>query len=356
MHFESKNPEEENGAVVVTYQSTIPSYKGEKISHPAGLQSSSAIRLLCHMLREPLFDELRTKQQLGYIVSAYYEIGYSSRANEQWQLGPLTTPVDFITINILSRKMSPPDITDRIEEFLKVFRTSLETMEESEIRDHANALSAKLLKPIQKLQTEANDHFGKIQRYGPEVFFGNGDNSGSNVRNQQQQQPELPWKRMDFLAQRIKALTREELIDTWDRMVQPDTRCRVVSCVYGKTFPLSTSTTKSDLSGRRMIVNNNFEKLLHFRKELSIYDNQETQQWTFKKKKNISTSYFGGYSLFGTTNKYFSTWKNHPNGRNRLWTTMMGIGVLGVGVVSFMAFQRARNGSGSNKGKGGRFW
>lgn len=100
LHFPSKNPEEENGAVIFTYQSTIPSYKGEGISHPLGLKSTSCIRLLCHMLREPLFDELRTKQQLGYIVSAYYEIGYSSRSSDS-DLGPLVVPVDFITINIL---------------------------------------------------------------------------------------------------------------------------------------------------------------------------------------------------------------------------------------------------------------
>jgi len=170
LHFSSQNPEEENGAVLCSYQSSIPSFKGETLSHPLALQSSSAIRLLCHILREPLFDSLRTKQQLGYIVSSYYEIGIASQSNENGRV-PLTTPVDFISINILSQKMAPPDIADRIDEFIQVFRSSLEAMPESEIHDHADALATTLLKPTQKLQSEASLQYSRIQRYGPEVFY-----------------------------------------------------------------------------------------------------------------------------------------------------------------------------------------
>lgn len=143
LHFPSKNPEEENGAVIFTYQSTIPAFKGEGISHPESLESTSTIRLLCHMLREPLFDDLRTKQQLGYVVSSYYELGFSSRTESKSPLGPLTVPVDSVTINILSRKVSPPEVAGRIEEFLISFRESLQKMPESEIQDFADALSGK---------------------------------------------------------------------------------------------------------------------------------------------------------------------------------------------------------------------
>ena len=143
LHFPSENPEEENGAVVFTYQSSIPAYRGEGLSHPLSLESTAAIRLLCHILREPLFDSLRTKQQLGYVVSSYYEIGFSSRTEQDHALGPLTIPVDFLTINILSRKLAPPEVAGRIEEFMTGFRDSLIQMPESELRDYANALSSK---------------------------------------------------------------------------------------------------------------------------------------------------------------------------------------------------------------------
>jgi secreted Zn-dependent insulinase-like peptidase len=143
LHFPSKNPEEENGAVIFTYQSVIPAFKGEGISHPESLASTSAIRLLCQMLREPLFDDLRTKQQLGYVVSSYYEVGVSSRTEPNSPLGPLAVPVDSVTINVLSRKVSPSDVAGRIDEFLIGFRESLQRMPESEIQDHADALSSK---------------------------------------------------------------------------------------------------------------------------------------------------------------------------------------------------------------------
>jgi secreted Zn-dependent insulinase-like peptidase len=233
------------------------------------------------VLREPLFDDLRTKQQLGYIVSAYYEIGYSSRGNDQSQLGPLTIPVDFITINILSRKMSPPDVSNRIEEFLTTFRESLLTMPESEIRDHADALSTTLLKPIQKLQTEANDHFGRIQRYGPEIFHHqqqqeNGS-SGSNPEDR------LPWDSKEALARSIQSLSRSDLLETWDRMTHPSSRSRVVSCVYGNTFPLDvapattgiTTTSKWNVQQRSKVVNS-FPALIQLRKRLEVFDDQPT--------------------------------------------------------------------------------
>jgi hypothetical protein len=313
LHFASKNPEEENGAVVVSYQSNIPAFKGDDISHPLGLKSTSAIRLLCHMLREPLFDDLRTKQQLGYVVSAYYEMGQSSRpGDQQAALGPLTCPVDFITICILSRKLPPPDITRRIDEFLEVFRESLASMPESEIRDHAEALSTKLLKPIQKLQSEANNHFTTIQRYGPEVFYknnalGGGGGGGGEVKN-----PDLPWRSVETLARSIQTLERKDLLESWDRMMDPSDRCRVVSCVYGNTFPLAANekglAAAAGNNHNKMVVNNKFGDLLQWRKNMAIYDDQATQA----RKRSI-------FRLPGPP-------------QSRMWT-MVGVGVLGVGVV-----------------------
>ena len=243
------------------------------MSNPLSLDSTSAISLLGHMLREPLFDELRTKQQLGYIVHAYHEVGLSSRQSDS-ALGPLTVPVDFITISVLSRKVSPPEVASRIDEFLSNFRDSLEKMPESEIRDHANALSTKLLKPIQKLTTEANLHFKKIQHYAPE-------------------RKSFTWDLAPALASRIQSLSRTELLKTWDRMIDPSSRSRVVACVYGKTFPLQTQTKASNLfqvGKRRSTIKivNNFSSLIEHRKQLDIFDNEVTKL----RKRKFSTRTF----------------------------------------------------------------
>ena len=321
LHFASKNPQEENGAVICSYQSSIPAFKGDDISHPLGLQSTAAIRLISHMLREPLFDDLRTKQQLGYVVSAYYELGYSSRPNDELvTLGPLTQPVDFITVAILSRKLSPPDIVKRIDEFMVTFRESLVTMPESEIRDHADALCTKLLKPIPKLQTEASTHFSKIQHYGPEIFYrisSMNPANGKSLSNSQQQEPQLPWDTVPSLATTLPCLTRQDLLDTWDRMTHPSTRSRIVSCVYGNTFPLitdcETKAPSPSLWGRRkLVVVDNFHKIIQLRSKLSIFDETHTSSPRRPLVKWIS-----------------KLPSNHP----QLWTTV-GVGcVLGAGLV-----------------------
>jgi secreted Zn-dependent insulinase-like peptidase len=319
LHFASKNPAEENGAVLVTYQSSIPSFKGQVLSQPESLLSSSAIRLLCHMLREPLFDELRTKQQLGYIVSSYHEIGHSFCLNQSIQ-APCTTPVDFISINILSRKVPPTQIIERIDEFLGNFRRSLETMPESEIKDHSDALATKLLKPIQKLQTESSSQFSRIQRYGPEVFSRNA-NSDDSIPGSSFDDG-MPWETAPELAVTIRQLTRKDLLQVWDRMTQPSTRCRVVSCVYGKTFPLSPSN--NDLEARGAVgfssfwnqsnsvkVVNDFPNLLKLREGLPHYGPQGATISAGRKM----------YTRLGSLLK--------PDHRMKL----VGIGVLGAAMI-----------------------
>lgn len=273
MHFASKNPEEENGCLLVTYQSQVPGFRGAGLSTEKSLKHSAAIRVLCHMLREPLFDELRTKQQLGYIVSSYYDIGFSTR-EPSWgdqssdltssSFLPSTTPLDFIVVNILSRKLSPPEIALRLDECLGTFRESLGTMPESEIRDHADALSQKLLKPIQKLGTEAGTHFGKIRRYAPEVLSGGGTGE------------DLPWNSVEVLARKVEGMQREDLLNVWDSVVAGKSRSRVVSCVYGSTFPLDATGIPAPGATTRGApppqVVKSMEEIFQTRSQLMSYD------------------------------------------------------------------------------------
>lgn len=62
IHFSSRNSEEQSGAVVMTFQSAKSSFKGPFLSPINILKETAAIRLLCHIMREPFFNELRTKQ------------------------------------------------------------------------------------------------------------------------------------------------------------------------------------------------------------------------------------------------------------------------------------------------------
>jgi insulysin len=263
LHFASKNPQEENGAVMVSYQSMVPGFRGEGLSQPDSLVSSAAIRLLCHILREPLFNDLRTKQQLGYIVSSYHDVGLSSRPSTMVALGALSVPIDFIVINILSRKVAPPEVARRIDEFLSSFRSSLENMPDSEIQHYSTALSTNMLKPVQKLGTESSNQFSKIRHYAPEIL----NTSGGTDKD-------LPWNSVKALAGTIESLKRPELLQTWDRMIQPQSRARVVSCVYGTTFPLQIQ----QIPVRACTVIDSISAVIALRQKLPHYDNQTVVQ------------------------------------------------------------------------------
>lgn len=314
LHFQSENPQEENGAVVFTYQSPFPSFRGKELSHDSSLKSTSAVRLLCHMIREPLFDELRTKQQLGYIVSSYYERGFSARQPDDEILDPSMVPVDFITISVLSRKLPPTEIATRIDEVLEQFRSSLREIPESEIRDHADALSKQLLKPIQKLLTESNSHFGKIHRFAPERISTTDDDGKSEP---------LPWKTEKDLAECILSLSRAELMETWDRIIGPANRARIVSCVYGNTFPLANKSigggliSSFGLGSRSGKITNDFGKLVDYRQRMGVFNNQATTVSKRSYSSIASPRHFVGSS-------YSKLSSNIP---------MVGIGVFGVASV-----------------------
>lgn len=227
------------------------------MSSAESLRSSASIRLISHILREPLFDELRTKQQLGYIVHSYYDLCFSSLGPLKEGNQPLVTPVDGLVVNVLSKKVAPAEVAKRIDAFLDDFRTTLKNTPESEIEDHAKALKTKMLKPIQKLGSETSNHFSKIRRYAPEIL----NSGGSDV--------DLPWDNSKPLASAIEKLKREDLVKTWDRLTLPKSRSRVVSYVYGTTFPLPVDM-RSPASAR--VVVDSLPSLVKLRNQLPNID------------------------------------------------------------------------------------
>ena len=93
----------------------------------------------------------------------------------------------------------------------------------------------------------------------------------------------LPWDSVQAVAGSIQALSRSDLLETWDRMTHPSSRSRVVSCVYGNTFPLNdapatkgiATTSKWNVQQRSKVVNS-FHDLLQLRKRLEVFDDQLT--------------------------------------------------------------------------------
>ncbi|KAL7566713.1 hypothetical protein ACA910_017769 [Epithemia clementina (nom. ined.)] len=310
LHFSSKNPHEENGALVMTFQSSYPGFRGAKLSSTESLKSSSSIRLLCQILREPFFDELRTKQATGYIVHSYYDNAVSLRPADLSHLGPLCVPVDFITMEILSGKVSPPELKSRVDDFLVRFRDILSKMPDSEIQSHASALSTKMLKPIQNLSTEVSTHLTRIRRYAPEVFMSGGAGN------------DLPWNSTKEVAEQIQKLGRQDLLETWDSILIPRSRSRVTSMVYGSSFPLKPSVVTLQLPSTT--ITNRISDALALRKTLPPYDDKPS----------------GKRSQINYVIRQLMS--------NRSYAAVAAASLFGVGFIGFAFMTRAKKRSGSS--------
>ena len=244
------------------------------------------------MLREPLFNELRTKQQLGYIVTSYYDMKLSSAGppplqNEkilnqtaQNKYIPWTFPIESIVVKVMSKAQDPPTVLQKVDEFIEGFRDVLINMPESKIHDHIDALSKTLLKPIQNLEGESGYHLNTIMNYGPEFLS---QNDAPAVEN-------MPWNRKKLLADTIQTLERSDLLQVWDRfVVNKNERSRIVSCVYGSKFPIQPNYKGIPKQQPQSIVNN-FPNLLSLRSKLEQYTPESSKKCKVKSNNAIILS------------------------------------------------------------------
>ena len=104
--------------------------------------------LLEHIMYEPLFDALRTKQQLGYSV-------YVSARNTNQVLGLL--------IGVVSATATPAAIEEAVARFLVGFLDSLDSMPPDAYARNVAACAANRLVDDHNMQEEATRYFAEIE-------------------------------------------------------------------------------------------------------------------------------------------------------------------------------------------------
>jgi len=117
-------------------------YIGDKGDH----QIRAKTLLLDQMLHEPCFDQLRTKEQLGYIVFS------GVRAS--------TTTYGFRFI--IQSEKTAPYLETRIELFLKHMAKAIETMSDTEFENNKRSLIVKRLEKPKHLDQETSRHWNQI--------------------------------------------------------------------------------------------------------------------------------------------------------------------------------------------------
>lgn len=110
------------------------------IGHVMDLDLRAKAQLLGQMTDEPAFDQLRTKEQLGYVV---------------WSgIRPAAVTLGYRVL--IQSERDPDYLESRINAFLLKFRTDLEAMTNDEFEGHKRSLVNKRLEKLKNLDFETN--------------------------------------------------------------------------------------------------------------------------------------------------------------------------------------------------------
>jgi len=133
----SKDPAEPNTAVEVYFQ-----------IGKDNLRERVLIELLVHMMDEPFYDQLRTKDQLGYDVSC----------DVRWTFG-----IMGMIFCVVTNVKCADDVVERIERFLTDYRQELLAMSSDEYMEYPVGLVKQKFDMFNSLSEETNDYWGEIR-------------------------------------------------------------------------------------------------------------------------------------------------------------------------------------------------
>ncbi|KAF8605452.1 insulin-degrading enzyme [Ceratobasidium sp. AG-I] len=110
-------------------------------------QLRATLSLFGQMVSEPAFNQLRTKEQLGYVVSSGV---WLSTGSAGWRV-------------VVQSERKPYYLESRVESFLDLFRETLSNMPESEFERQRDAYANKRLERLKNLGEEASRFWAHIE-------------------------------------------------------------------------------------------------------------------------------------------------------------------------------------------------
>ncbi|KAH6952268.1 Metalloenzyme, LuxS/M16 peptidase-like protein [Ilyonectria sp. MPI-CAGE-AT-0026] len=176
-----KDPNNTNNCIEVWF------YTGDRGDH--GVRAKTF--LIEQMMKEPAFDQLRTKQNLGYVVGTF--------------AGDLST--NFGLHLIIQSEMTPEYLHSRIQTFLTKFGGALQKMTDEDFRKHKQS-AAILLLAKKTLDEERTQHWHQIEG---ETYDFKSDSKD---------------------AAHIESLTKSEMRKFFDRHFHPYSTHRACLSVY----------------------------------------------------------------------------------------------------------------------------
>lgn len=173
-------------------------YVGDKADR--GIRAKTL--LLDQITQEPAFDQLRTKEQLGYVVFSGVR-------------GSATT---YSFRFIIQSEKTPRFLESRIEAFLTSFRKVLEDMSDADFESQKRSLVNKRLEKLKNLDQETSRHWNQIHTQYYDFDFAQQD------------------------AAAIRQLSKADLVEFFQHYIDPTSKFRAKLVVY------LVAQAKSDVS------------------------------------------------------------------------------------------------------------
>ena len=157
--------------------------------------NQALFRLLAQLIARPFYNDLRTQQQLGYVVSA--------------AAMPLRN-IPGLALVVQSPNTEPQQLEQHVERFLTAFGQRLTEVSEDDLANHKQGLSKRILSRAQTL-TE------RSQRYWQEINHGY-----------------LDFNSREQLAAATQAIGKAELVNAYQQLITDEPQRRLIIRTVGR--------------------------------------------------------------------------------------------------------------------------
>lgn len=169
----------------------IAQYQGRETSH----DEHAKYRMLGQVLKTPFFTELRTEQQLGYLVHAYYT---------------RNDVVPGLRFAIQSSSAGPVELEERVDEFVAAFHETLKAMPDEEYE----TIRAGLVADLEEKELRIGQRFS---RYVGELSRGYTD-----------------FQSKEAIVEAVKQVDKQTLVDFYAERLLAEDAGRVIVRSFGK--------------------------------------------------------------------------------------------------------------------------
>jgi insulysin len=201
---------------------------------PVATRTNAALSVVHHLMREPAFNQLRTEEQLGYIV--HTALKTNGESIKSW------------ICLIQSDSFDPLHMDLRIEAFLGKFRTTLASMPEAEFASNVESVCQNLLEKNKNLGEESSKHWTVI--------------SNQTYR----------FQRLQEIAEEARNLKLQDVLRFFDRYMAGDSpfRRKLSVQVFGRNHLDSLNATeKSDTPSANLVAQ--VQDPIAFRRQQALF-------------------------------------------------------------------------------------